>query len=104
MNEIKNEKMPREETGEEVFDQDLQKMFGERYVDKTVQPEEQSVEEEPAAPAIHWGRIKAAGGLILADALLMFMCMTGKIELAYGLVFLATASAFFGAKMNNARV
>ena len=46
-----------------------------------------------------WDVIGALGGLLSADVLLIFMCLAGKIELLYGLVFLAGASAFFGYRM-----
>lgn len=46
----------------------------------------------------------AGCGLVAADGLLIYMCMTGKIELAYGLVFLAAASAFFGGRLHRACV
>lgn len=46
----------------------------------------------------------AGCGLAAADSLLIYMCMTGKIELVYGLVFLAAASAFFGGRLHRACV
>lgn len=42
--------------------------------------------------------------LALADTALAMMILGGKIDLAYGLLFLAGTSAFLGAKVENARV
>lgn len=42
--------------------------------------------------------------LVAADALLMFMCLADKIELSYGLVFLAAASAVLGGRVSHARL
>lgn len=58
----------------------------------------------------YWRRCRAkniaAAGCSLAatDGLLIYMCMAGKIELIYGLVFLAAASAFFGGRLKRASV
>lgn len=46
--------------------------------------------------------LTAASGLVAADGLMIYMCMAGKIELLYGLVFLAAASAFFGGRVKYA--
>lgn len=89
---------------EEIFDQELKELMGDRYVDATVAPVQEAEEPCEEIRANPWATCKAAACLIAADALLMFMCLTGKIELAYGLAFLAVASAFFGAKVNDARV
>lgn len=43
-------------------------------------------------------------GLVAADGLLIFMCLADKIELSYGLVALAAASAILGGRVNRARL
>lgn len=96
MSEIKKE-VP----DKEIFDQELKDLLGDHYVDATVEPVPEAVEPEKKAD---WCRLKASACLLGADALLMFMCLADKIELAYGLVFLAAASAFLGAKVNNGRL
>lgn len=42
--------------------------------------------------------------LVAADGLLIFMCLADKVELSYGLVFLAAASAILGGRVNRARL
>lgn len=46
--------------------------------------------------------LTSASSLVAADGLLIFMCLQDKIELVYGLVFLAAASAFFGGRVKYA--
>lgn len=55
-----------------------------------------------AAAAVTRWKLKRWAVLMAADALLIYMCMAGKIELAYGLVALAAASGFLGARVANA--
>lgn len=43
-----------------------------------------------------WQKVWNVCGLVIGDGLLMFMILADKIDLAYGLVFLAAASAIFG--------
>ena len=43
-------------------------------------------------------------GLAATDSLLIFMCLADKIELSYGLVFLAAASAILGGRVSHARL
>lgn len=40
--------------------------------------------------------------LLAADSMLIFMCLADKIELGYGLVFLAAASAILGGRASRA--
>lgn len=42
--------------------------------------------------------------LVATDGLLIFMCLADKIELGYGLVALAAASAILGARVRHATV
>ncbi|MBR2422586.1 MAG: hypothetical protein IKB09_09620 [Oscillospiraceae bacterium] len=61
----------------------------------------QIVKEKPGKigrALINWS------SLVVADALLMFMCLADKIELGYGLVFLAAASAILGGRASRARL
>lgn len=106
-------------THDEWVDKELQSV-GVKFTDRTAEAEEVPVADIEAVAENdvltneeiirHNRRCRAlhvmtsACSLVAADALLMFMCLAGKIELAYGLVFLAAASAFFGAKVNDARV
>lgn len=106
-------------TPDEWVDKELQSV-GVKFTDRTAEEEEVPVAEVEAVAESdvltneeilrHNRRCRVlhvmtnACSLVAADALLMFMCLAGKIELAYGLVFLAAASAFFGAKVSNARV
>lgn len=41
-------------------------------------------------------KVRAVAGLVLGDALLVYMIMGGKIDTLFGVLFLAAASAFFG--------
>ena len=112
MSKIEKKQLPAQE---ELMDEELLKL-GVRYTDLT-QPQEEAefpVAEHDMAEDEYLGAKatvgKAAkvlanlGSLVAADALLMFMCMADKIELVYGLAFLAAASAFLGARVNNARL
>lgn len=99
----------------EGVDEELIKV-GVRYTDLTQPKERTEVPEanhEPAEEEYLDAKVKVGkaakvlaslGSLVAVDTLAIFMCMADKIDLAYGLVFLAAASAFLGAKVNNARV
>lgn len=101
-------------TPDEMVDEELLGL-GVNYVDRTKDipgdgafyPVPDQMEEKVLK---HWKKCRAkaiamAGcGLAVADGLLIYMCMTGKIELVYGLVFLAAASAFFGGRLHRACV
>ncbi len=104
MVELKKNEDPNEAHNEEIFDQELKNLMGDHYVDATVEPMKEADVTNEAPEASPWAMYKDAGCLVAADALLIFMCLADKIELAYGLVFLAAASAFLGAKVSNARV
>lgn len=111
MSEIKKNSVP-----DEWMDEELQGL-GVKFIDRT-----QEAEEVPAGETAEYdvltddeiirhnrrcraGKILSSMScLVAADSLLIFMCLADKIELAYGLVFLAAASAFFGGKVNYARL
>ena len=91
---------------DEMVDKELQDL-GVRFTDRT---KEKAEAEEPKQEKAQnqQGNFRAKLGnyatLVAADALMIYMCLTGKIELEYGLVALAAASAFLGGKVQNARV
>lgn len=112
MSKIEKSQLPAQD---ELMDEELLKL-GVRYTDLTRPQDGTEVpvadydpaEEEHLGTKVRNGKaakvLARIGSLVAADALLMFMCLADKIELAYGLAFLAAASAFLGAKVNNARV
>ncbi len=107
----KSENQPTER--EELVDEELVKM-GVRYTDWTKLkkvPEVPAEDYEPAEEEYLDAKVKVGkatkvlaslGSLVATDALLMFMCMADKIDLPYGLVALAAASAFLGGRVKNA--
>lgn len=80
---------------EEVFDSELQQMFGSRYRDITVEEQEGAGESTCEATAA-WNKLKAFAGLILGDGLLMYMLMSGKIDDVFGVLFVAGLSTACG--------
>lgn len=99
---------------EELVDNELIEI-GVKYTDRTKLPKKPEAEvQEECESAEEMQEIHAAGkigkmmanisALVAADSLMIFMCMADKIELLYGLIFLAAASAFFGGKVRNAKV
>lgn len=102
-------------TQDEVVDAELQGL-GVKFRDRTQEkPEDAGFIQigakrlnEEALKRVRRYRVRlvatAGCGLAAADGLLIYMCMTGKIELIYGLVFLAAASAFFGGRVHRACV
>lgn len=68
---------------------------------------EEQTEEDRQMNAKLEKAVRVAGRaliLALADTALAMMILGGKIDLAYGLLFLAGTSAFLGAKVENARM
>ena len=108
MCEIEKNQPPKHE---ELMDEELLKL-GVRFTDRTKEIPENAefepMEDDAETPSVSFSRVGRVASrlstLVAADSLLMFMCMAEKIELAYGLVFLAAASAFFGARVSNARL
>lgn len=108
MCEIEKKQPPKHE---ELMDEELLKL-GVRFTDRTKEIPENAefepMEDYTETPSVSYSRVGRVASrlsvLVAADSLLMFMCLAEKIELAYGLVFLAAASAFFGARVSNARL
>lgn len=103
MSEIKKSTIP-----DEMVDEELQSV-GVKFKDLTREHPEAECDPAEEAPekvrsvSMGIGRaLTALCGLVAADGLLIFMCTAHKIELIYGLVFLAAASAFFGGKVSRA--
>jgi hypothetical protein len=94
-------KYERAVTMDEMVDEDLQEL-GVRFTDRTKEiPRDASYQKVRKRKKNDAPKLAA---LAAADGLLIYMCMAGKIELIYGLVFLAAASAFFGGRVNRACV
>lgn len=91
---------------EEIFDEELKKLLGSHYHNQPLtlaQPDEEEYEQvQEVGSGFGWGRVKAPVMLALADGLMFFMCMGGKIDLPYGLAFLACISAAFGHSLRKA--
>lgn len=90
---------------DELMDEELLAL-GVKFTDRTREIQEDA-EYTSVIPAKNRNLSRVLGnvcGLMAADSILIFMCLADKIELGYGLVFLAAASAFFGARVNNARI
>lgn len=82
------------EEGGEVFDKELQQLFGEHYQDATAVPAEyEQVDEAEEETGIRW---KALGALVAGVGLLFYMVMAGKIDTAYGVLFTSGVSAVCG--------
>lgn len=76
-----------------------------RYVRKHAAPD--GAGYQPATvrkPGKKKNPMRSVAALVAADGLLIFMCLADKIELGYGLVFLAAASAILGGRVNHARL
>ena len=86
------------EMEEEIFDDELKAIFGDRYQDETIKKK-----SEPNKAGA-WDRIKVPAMLAAAAGMMFFMCWFGKIELPYGLAFLACFSAAFGHSLRKAGV
>jgi len=101
---------------EELMDEELLKL-GVRFKDLT-QTKNNSSEttatisdhaaedfrSEKAKPGKLGAALISWSSLVAADGLLIFMCLADKIELSYGLVFLAAASAILGGRASRARL
>lgn len=80
---------------EDVFDSELQQMFGERYHDATNESAGETCEGDTAYNTA-LNKVKAFAGLILGDGLLVYMLMSGKIDDLFGVLFVAGVSAVCG--------
>lgn len=93
---LKNKETAPEEDGE-VFDKELQQLFGEHYQDMSAVPVEyeqvEDAEEAEEKTGICW---KALGALFAGVGLLFYMVMAGKIDTAYGVLFTSGVSAVCG--------
>lgn len=80
------------------------------FTDRTCETSENAADEEttqtdaaaPEKPRKLGRMMGRLCELAAADSLLIFMCLAGKIELSYGLVFLAAASAILGGRVSRA--
>jgi hypothetical protein len=96
---------------DEWMDEELLAL-GVPFTDRTGETPENATDEEttrtdaaaPAKPRKLGRMMRNLCGLVAADGLLIFMCLADKIELSYGLVFLAAASAILGGRVNHARL
>lgn len=85
----------------EIFDEELKKILGDQYherqlvVDGTADAEEDE-QVQAAGGTAFWNRVKAPVMLALADGLMFYMCLGGKIDQIYGMAFLACISMAFG--------
>lgn len=94
---------------DELMDEELLAL-GVKFTDRTGEVPEDTESDEYAEEAAvkpekprKLGRMMSSFcSLVAADSLLIFMCLANKIELGYGLVFLAAASAILGGRVNHA--
>lgn len=101
----KYERKPADPDG--LMDEELLGL-GVRYEDRTAEDAGYAATAPAAEAARKTGKQKhnlpAMAALVAADGLLIFMCLADKIELGYGLVALAWASAYLGGRANRARL
>jgi hypothetical protein len=94
-----------QEEPEEIFDEELQCLFGEKYQDVSAEPpaeaghEPVQKEEGSTETRVRWGRLRAGATLIVGVGLLFYMILGGKIDTAYGVLFTAGLSAACGYSM-----
>lgn len=88
---------------DELMDEELLAL-GVKFTDRTREiPEDAEYTAVIPAKNRNLGRVLGSVcGLMAADSMLIFMCLADKIELGYGLVFLAAASAILGGRASRA--
>lgn len=85
----------------DIFDEELKKLLGDQYHDRPLIMAEPADAEEfeqvqAEGGASFWNRVKAPVMLALADGLMFYMCLGGKIDQIYGMAFLTCISMAFG--------
>lgn len=81
--------------GENLIDEELRQVLGERYQGEMQKPPVTEYEELTGS-GNPWEKLKAFAGLILGNGLLVYMIMSGKIDLMFGVLFVAGVSAVSG--------